>query len=98
MGETSGELSDVTILTSDNPRYENPEKIISDIEEGVKKTNGRYHKISDRREAIAYAITHAKPGDMIVIAGKGHEEYQEINGQLYPMNERQMIESCVRGD
>lgn len=95
MGETSGELSDVTILTSDNPRYENPEKIIADIEEGIKKTNGRYHKISDRREAIAYAIKHAVSGDMIVIAGKGHEEYQEINGQLYPMNERQMIENCV---
>lgn len=98
MGETAGKLSDVTILTSDNPRYESPEKIISDIEEGMKKTNGRYHRIPDRREAIAYAITHALPGDMIVIAGKGHEEYQEINGQLYPMNERQMIESCIRGD
>ena len=88
MGETAGRLSDVTILTSDNPRYEKPEAILSDIEQGMKRTKGKYKIIPDRREAISYAISQAQ-------AGKGHEEYQEIEGHFYPMNEREMIENSI---
>ena len=69
MGETAGRLSDVTILTSDNPRYEKPEAILSDIEQGMKRTKGKYKIIPDRREAISYAISQAQEGDLIVVAG-----------------------------
>ena len=95
MGETAGRLSDVTILTSDNPRYEKPEAILSDIEQGMKRTKGKYKIIPDRREAISYAISQAQEGDLIVVAGKGHEGYQEIEGHFYPMNEREMIENSI---
>lgn len=95
MGEVAGRLSDVTILTSDNPRYEDPEDIILDIETGLRKTTGSYIKITDRREAIAYALTNAKKGDLIVLAGKGHEQYQEIKGHFYPMDERKMIDEVI---
>lgn len=96
MGEVAGKLSDFTILTSDNPRFEKPEDILTDIETGMKKTQGSYIRITDRREAIAYAIEHAKKDDLIVLAGKGHEDYQEINGKLYPMDERDIIDEIVR--
>jgi UDP-N-acetylmuramoyl-L-alanyl-D-glutamate--2,6-diaminopimelate ligase len=96
MGEVAGKLSDFTILTSDNPRFENPEDILTDIETGMKKTQGSYIRITDRKEAIAYAIEHAKKDDLIVLAGKGHEDYQEINGKLYPMDERDIIDEIVR--
>jgi UDP-N-acetylmuramoyl-L-alanyl-D-glutamate--2,6-diaminopimelate ligase len=76
MGEVSGRLSDFTIITSDNPRTENPESILSDIETGIKKTDGSYLKVPDRTQAIRTAILMAKDGDVIVIAGKGHETYQ----------------------
>ena len=95
MGETSGKLADFTIITSDNPRTEDPMKIIADIETGMKKTDGKYIKIPDRREAIRYAIEHGEPGDIIVLAGKGHEDYQEINGVKYPMDERVMISEIL---
>ena len=91
MGEVSGRYADFTILTSDNPRYENPEAILDDIETGMKRTNGKYIRIADRREAIAYAIRNGKSGDVIVLAGKGHEDYQEICGKKYPMDERVLI-------
>ena len=76
MGEVSGNLADFSVITSDNPRTEDPELILTDIETGVKKTTGDYIKIQDRTLAIHYAITHAKAGDMVIIAGKGHENYQ----------------------
>lgn len=76
MGEIAGKLSDYCIITSDNPRTENPEAILDDIEEGTKKTKCEYIKLVDRREAICYAIKMAKEGDVVVIAGKGHEDYQ----------------------
>ena len=78
MGEASGQLADYTIITSDNPRFEDPQAIIEDIKTGILKTNGAYIEIIDRKEAIRYAITHGEPGDVIVLAGKGHEDYQEI--------------------
>ena len=97
MGEVSGRLADLTIITSDNPRFEDPMDIIADIREGMKKTDGKYVEIPDRKEAIAYAIHHGEPGDIIVLAGKGHENYQEINGQNYPMDERDLIRDILEG-
>ena len=91
MGEVSGKLADVTIITSDNPRFEEPQDIIDDIKIGIGKTTGKYVEIVDRKEAIKYAITHGEPGDIIVLAGKGHEDYQEIKGVKYPMDERVLI-------
>ena len=97
MGEVSGRLADLTIITSDNPRFEKPEDIIADIREGMKKTDGKYVEIPDRKEAIAYAIHHGEPGDIIVLAGKGHENYQEIQGKKYPMDERDLIRDILEG-
>lgn len=91
MGEVSGRLADLTIITSDNPRFEEPQAIIDDIKTGMKRTEGAYVEICDRKEAIRYAITHGQPGDVIVLAGKGHEDYQEIKGVKYPMDERVLI-------
>lgn len=91
MGEVSGRLADLTVITSDNPRNEEPLAIIEDIKTGIKKTEGRYVEICDRKEAIAYAIHNGQPGDIIVLAGKGHEDYQEIKGVKYPMDERVLI-------
>ena len=98
MGEVSGRHADFTILTSDNPRYEDPEAILDDIEVGMKRTKGRYIRIADRREAIAYAIHNGQPGDVIVLAGKGHEDYQEICGKKYPMDERVLIADILAED
>ena len=95
MGEVSGRLADLTIITSDNPRFEKPEDIIADIVTGIQKTDGRYVEICDRKEAIAYAISHGEPGDIIVLAGKGHEDYQEIEGIHYPMDERVIIQEIL---
>lgn len=98
MGEVSGTLADLTIITSDNPRFEKPEDIIADIKTGIEKTTGNYVEITDRKEAIAYAIHHAMPGDIIVLAGKGHEDYQEIEGKKYPMDERVIIQEILAED
>lgn len=95
MGEVSGKLADLTIITSDNPRFEEPAEIMNDIETGMKKTNGEYIKIEDRKEAIRYAILNGQPGDIIVLAGKGHEDYQEIKGVKYPMDERVLIQEIM---
>ncbi len=95
MGEVSGKLADLTIITSDNPRFEEPSVIIEDIETGIKKTTGDYIKIEDRKEAIRYAILNGQPGDIIVLAGKGHEDYQEIQGVKYPMDERVLIQEIL---
>ncbi len=95
MGEVSGRLADFTIITSDNPRFEEPRDIIADIREGIGRTDGEYMEICDRREAIAYAISHAREGDLIVLAGKGHEDYQEIRGKKYPMDERMIIKELL---
>ena len=91
MGEVSGRLADLTIITSDNPRFEDPQAIIDDIKVGIQKTEGDYVEIADRKEAIRYAITHGQSGDVIVLAGKGHEDYQEIEGVKHPMDERVLI-------
>ena len=95
MGEVSSKLSDLTIVTSDNPRNEEPQAIIDDIVTGVKRADGEYITIIDRKEAIRYAIEHAKEGDVIVLAGKGHEDYQEIQGKKYHMDEREIVEEIA---
>lgn len=91
MGEVSGRLADLTIITSDNPRFEEPQAIIDDIKTGIEKTDGKYVEICGRKDAIRYAIETGKPGDVIILAGKGHEDYQEIKGIKYPMDERVLI-------
>lgn len=91
MGEVSGRLADLTIITSDNPRFEEPLDIIKDIETGISKTSGEYVVVPDRKEAIRYAIANGREGDLIILAGKGHEDYQEICGVKYPMDERVLI-------
>lgn len=95
MGEVAGNLSDFTIITSDNPRFEEPQDIINDIITGIKKTDGKYVDICDRKEAIRYAIEHGKEGDIIVLAGKGHETYQEIRGVKYDMDDRVLIKEVL---
>ena len=95
MGEISGKIADYTIITSDNPRTEEPEKIVKQIEEGIKKTKGKYEVIVDRVEAIEKAITMANKKDIIILAGKGHEPYQEINGVKYPFDERIIVRDII---
>lgn len=97
MGEISGKIADFTIITSDNPRTEDPEKIVKAIEKGMKKTNGKYICIVDRVEAIKHAIGMANKNDLIVLAGKGHEPYQEINGKKYPFDERVIVNDIING-
>ena len=95
MGEIAGNTADFTIITSDNPRNEEPESIISQIEAGTKKTKGKYAVVVDRTEAIKQAIKMANKNDIIVLAGKGHETYQEINGEKRPYDERKIIKEII---
>ena len=95
MGEISGRIADFTIITSDNPRTEKPDEIIKEIEEGIKKTKGNYKVVEDRTEAIREAIKMANKLDIIVLAGKGHEPYQEINGEKYPFDERIIVQEII---
>lgn len=91
MGEVSSKLADLTVITSDNPRNEEPQAIMDDILIGVKKADGKYVMIEDRKEAIRYCMVHAQDGDVIVLAGKGHEDYQEIKGKKHHMDERELV-------
>lgn len=95
MGEISGKYADFTVITSDNPRTEEPSAIISDIEEGIKKTKAAYITIVDRREAIKYAIENAKPKDIIVLAGKGHETYIMLNDKTIHFDEREVVREIL---
>lgn len=96
MGEVSSKLADLTVVTSDNPRNEEPMDIINDILVGVHKADGEYVTIPDRKEAIAYCMKNAKDGDIVVLAGKGHEDYQEIKGVKHHMDERELIAEIIR--
>ena len=98
MGEVSSRLADLTVVTSDNPRNEEPMDIINDILVGVHKADGAYVTIPDRKEAIAYCMKNAQDGDIIVLAGKGHEDYQEIEGKKYPIDERVLIREILEED
>ena len=95
MGEVAGNYSDLVIVTSDNPRTENPLKIIEQIEIGLKKTNCPYLSISDRREAIHVAISKAKPNDVVIIAGKGHETYQIIANNKFHFDDREIAKEAL---
>ena len=95
MGEIAGKLAGYTVITSDNPRSEKPEEIIRQIEEGMKKTNGKYKVIVDRKKAIEHALRKAEKGDLILIAGKGHETYQEINGEKHHFDDREVVRELV---
>lgn len=96
MGEVSGRMADLTVITSDNPRSEDPLAIINDIETGIKKTRGEYIKIVDRREAIKYAIENAKAGDVVIIAGKGHETYQIFKDKTIHFDDREVAKEILR--
>lgn len=96
MGEIAGTYADLSILTADNPRYEEVEDIIKDIKTGMERTNGNYIEIPDRKQAIKYSIAHAEEGDIIALFGKGHEEYQEIKGVRYPFDERKIIADVLK--
>lgn len=96
MGEVSSRLADLTVVTSDNPRNEEPMDIINDILVGVHKADGEYVTIPDRKEAIAYCMKHAQDGDIVVLAGKGHEDYQEICGVKHHMDERELIADIIK--
>ena len=95
MGEMAGKLADLSVITADNSRDEDVMDIIADILVGTHKTNGQYVVIPDRKEAIRYCIEHAEDGDIIVLAGKGHEDYQEIKGVKYPFDERVIIQEIL---
>ena len=97
MGEIGGRMADLSIITADNSRFEKVEDIIADIRGSIEKTGGKFVEIPDRREAIAYSITHAEPGDMIAVIGKGHEDYQEIEGVRYPFLDRAVVEEVIAG-
>ena len=95
MGEIGGRLADHCILTSDNPRTENPMVILAAIEKGIKPTGGSYEVIENRREAIRHALEIAGEGDVIVLAGKGHETYQEIMGVKRPFDEKVIVSELL---
>ena len=95
MGEIAGKLADYTIITSDNPRTEKPINIIKQIEDGMKKTKGKYICIENRREAIEYAIKIATKNDLIILAGKGHEPYQIIGDKINPFDERIIVNEII---
>ena len=95
MGEAAGSLSDVVILTSDNPRTEDPQQILCDAEEGIQKTGKPYRKIADRTEAINEAISQAKTGDLVLIAGKGHEDYQIIGREVFHFDDKEVARAAL---
>lgn len=96
MGEISGNLADFTIVTEDNSRFEDVEDIMNDIEIGLSKTNGEYIKISNRTDAIKYALDNAQEGDIILLLGKGHETYQEKDGTRIHYDEREVIQNIIK--
>ena len=95
MGEVCGRLADLSVITADNSRDEDVMDIIADIQVGMQKTNGKSVVVPDRREAIRYCIEHAQIGDIIVLAGKGHEDYQEIRGVKYHFDEREVVQEIL---
>lgn len=96
MGEVSGKLADLSVITEDNSRFEDVMDIIEDIKVGISKTQGKYIVIPDRKAAIRYCMEHAEDGDIIVLAGKGHEDYQEIKGVKHHLDEREVIADIIK--
>ena len=95
MGEIAGKLSQYCVITSDNPRTEDPEAIIDQVEQGMKKTGCAYERVADRREAIARAIAIAEPEDVVMIAGKGHEDYQIIGREKIHLDDREEVKKAL---
>ena len=95
MGEAVGKLADYAVVTSENPRREEFADIVEDIKVGLGKTDLDYIVIEDRMEAVKYAVAHAESGDMIVLLGKGHEEYQEIQGVKHHYSEREAVAAAL---
>ena len=96
MGEAAASLSDIVILTSDNPRTEDPEAILADVEVGLRRGIGKpYEKIADRRAAIFRAIAEARAGDVVVIAGKGHEDYQIIGTETFHFDDKEVAREAL---
>ncbi len=95
MGEIVGRMADFSILTSDNPRSEDPMTILAAVEDGMKRTDGEYVVIENRREAIRYALEMGCEGDVIILAGKGNETYQEIMGVKYPFDEKVVVQELL---
>jgi UDP-N-acetylmuramoyl-L-alanyl-D-glutamate--2,6-diaminopimelate ligase len=92
-------MADITLLTSDNPRSEDPEEISKEMEEGIAKERSKQvFKITDRKEAIRAAVQFAGDTDIILIAGKGHEKYQEINGVKHPFNDKEIVQDALFKD
>ena len=96
MGEAAGSLSDIVILTSDNPRTEDPDQILADAEIGIQKTGKPYEKIADRREAIHHAIAQARADDLVLIAGKGHEDYQIIGREVFHFDDKEVALEALK--
>ena len=96
MGRIAGKYADLTIITSDNPRDEAPGAIMQAIEAGIKETAGHYRMIEDRKEAIRYLLENGRPGDILILAGKGHEQYQEIKGNFVSFDERQIVREILQ--
>ena len=96
LGRAVSTFADVAVLTADNPDFENPEAIIDDIAESIDTTRCRVLGIADRAKAIEYVFRTAKPGDVILLAGKGHETYQLVRGEKVPFSERAILEACDR--
>ncbi len=96
MGEISGNLADLSVITADNSRFEDVMDIINDIKVGINKTNGKFIVIPDRKQAIKYCIQNAQENDIIVLAGKGHEDYQEIKGVKHHFDEREIIADILK--
>ena len=95
MGCVAGKYADFTVITSDNPRYEEPERIMQTIEEGPNQTKGQYQMMVDRKEAMRFMLAQGRPGDILILAGKGHEQYQEIKGDYLPFNERKIAQEIL---
>lgn len=96
MGEIAGRLADFSVVTSDNPRTENPDEIVKQILSGMTGMEKKYKAIVDRTEAIRYALSIAEPGDVVVLAGKGHETYQDIGGKKIHYDEREIIKDILK--
>jgi UDP-N-acetylmuramoyl-L-alanyl-D-glutamate--2,6-diaminopimelate ligase len=94
MGRVASELSDFVIITSDNPRFEDPEKIIGDVLEGIKRKN--FAVRPNREEAIRHAVAMASSGDTVLVAGKGHETYQEVRGIRHHFDDREVLRDALR--
>ena len=95
MGEVSGRLADLSVITADNSRDEDVLDIMRDIRIGMDKTDGKFIEIPDRRQAIKWCLENAGEGDIVVLAGKGHEDYQEIKGKKYPFDERVIVKELL---